>query len=149
MKAMKLIALSLAMLPISTASFALMPLPKEEIDKINKELRAAPFHVQVEVLKARHLSKPNTPLCGKITAVVRQSFKAGDRLPPGRSLMFEHCINVFSPAYPNFELAFRPGHLLETFLTYDPDRNGKKTLVRDGIMRIEKLRTQPQLDMGE
>lgn len=146
-------AAGIAVLLSSSPGWALTPLSKDLIDAIRKEWRSAPFHGQVEVLAVQnllqHSPQPDTPRCGEITAVVRQTFKGNDRQPPGSELTFTHCINVFHFAYPDFKQAFRPGNLLEAFLADDPDRNGKMVPVGHGIKVIQKLSTQPQLNAVE
>lgn len=126
-----------------------MPLPKEEIDAIKREWRAAPFHVQVEVLRTQHLPKLDASRCGEITAVVRQSFKGGERLPLGASLTFDHCIQFLDLEFTDFDREFQPRQKLEAVLAYDPIVNGKAMIVRGGMIHIREISKKPQLKLDE
>ncbi|MEZ0172542.1 hypothetical protein [Microvirga sp. TS319] len=149
MKFIKLSALVLTILPVATASFALMPLPKEEIDALNKAWRAAPFHVQVEILQTRHPPGLDASRCGEITAIVRRSFKGGERLPLGTSVAFDRCITVLDLGFTDFDRDFQPRRKLEAVLADDPVSSGKFVIVRGGMMQIREISEKPQLPLGD
>ena len=149
MKLVTRMAVILAILPIGTASFALMPLPKEKAQAIEREWRTAPFHVQAEVLSTRHPPRLDTSRCGEVTAVVRRAFKGGEHLPLGSSLTFDHCIHVLNLEFTDFDREFQPGRKLEAVLAYDPAANGKAMIVGGGLMQIREFSEKPQLRMSE
>ncbi|HEU6442795.1 MAG TPA: hypothetical protein VFF38_10560 [Microvirga sp.] len=149
MKFIRLAGLLLTILPVGTGSLALMPLPKEETEAIKREWRAAPFHVQVEVLSTRHLPKLDPSHCGEITAVVRRTFKGGERLPLGSSLTFDRCIHPLTLEYTSFDREFRPGRMLEAVLADDPVFEGKVGIVSDGMMQIREVSKKPQLRLDD
>lgn len=149
MRFVTLAALVLATMSVGTSSFALMPLPKEELDAIRREWRAAPLHGQAEVVKTRHPPELDASRCGEITAVMRRRFKGGDSLPPGSSVTFDHCIFSLDLAFTDFDREFPPGRKLEVVLAYDPTVNGKAAIVRGGLMQIRGFSRTPQLNPGE
>lgn len=136
-------------MPVGTASFALTPLPKEEIDAIRRAWRAAPLHVQAEVVKTLHPPELDASRCGEITAVVRRRFKGGDSLPLGSSLTFDHCIFPLDLAFTDFNREFQPGRKLEAVLADDPSGDGKAVIVRGGVMQIREISRTPQLNLDE
>lgn len=140
----KLAVLTLAILGANTAAHALTPLSKEQVEALEQEWRSAPTHVQAEVVSTQSIQNRDRVKCGRINAVVRQSFKGKDLLPIGHSFTVDHCLPP-DVSHTTFEAEFKQGRLLEAVLKPDATTTKDGLLIGLVLRLIEALSPEPQL----
>ncbi|HZW47986.1 MAG TPA: hypothetical protein VFF61_10700 [Microvirga sp.] len=143
MKPAALILVVLGAFSISAAGYALTPLSEEQIKAIRREWRAAPIHVQAEVISSHSLPNRDWVKCGRINAVVRRTFKGEELLPIGSSFSVEHCLPP-DIDYTTFQMEFERGRLMEILLEPDAGTSAK-VVVRNGLKSIRALSEEAQL----